>query len=611
MTAATVRGRRPSVAQVEPVIPVVLGCHGVAVCLVGHGPRWAADAFVLVIALGVSGLLGWSSAHARFVRGLVCTAVPLLLSVLDPTLVPSLLQWYYCVAAIYPLVLAGRRAAVFGPLTGACYVAQVLAGAGAVPLEAALLRSGVLAALGLAAWTAGVAYRSATSEAEAGQQAAEVAARELLHAATHDELTGLANRALLHERLAAALEGGAPVALLLLDLDRFKEVNDTLGHRYGDVLLRQVADRLDAALAPDQLIARLGGDEFAVLVPGGDCTEGQRVGDRLREALLAPFQVEEALVAIDASVGIALAPVHAADGDRLLQLADVAMYDAKATGRGCSLYELTTDKHTADRLVLLAELRGAIDRNELSVEYQPKVSTHSGESVGVEALVRWDHPRRGRISPDVFIPLAERSGFIRPLTAFVLDAALAQCSAWQRCHPGMQVSVNLSARNLQQDDLPSHVQDALRRHGLQPALLELEITESFLMADPAAARRLLVELHELGVRLAIDDFGTGMSSLSYLKDLPVDVLKIDKSFITEMLSDAKDTLIVRGVVDLATSLGLETVAEGVEDRETLARLAEIGCTYAQGYGISRPLAAEGLSDWYAGLDAHRQLRPTA
>jgi diguanylate cyclase (GGDEF)-like protein len=601
------------VAQVEPVIPVVLGCHGVAVCLVGAGPAWAAGAFVLVIALGVIGLLGWSSAHARFVRGLVCTVVPLLLSVLDPTLVPSLLQWYYCVAAIYPLVLGGRRAAVFGPLTGACYVAQVLAGAGAVPLEAAFLRSGVLAALGLATWTAGLAYRSVAREAEAAQRAAEAAADELLHAATHDELTGLANRALLHERLGAALEGGDAVALLLLDLDRFKEVNDTLGHRYGDVLLRQVARRLDAALTPDQLIARLGGDEFAVLVPGGDCTAGRRVGERLREALLAPFQVEEALVAIDASVGIALAPAHASDGDRLLQLADVAMYDAKATGRGCALYELTTDKHTADRLVLLAELRGAIDRGELSVEYQPKVDARSGEPVGVEALVRWNHPRRGRIMPDVFIPLAERSGFIRPLTAFVLDAALAQCSAWQRCHPGMQVSVNLSARNLQQDDLPAHVQDALRRHGLPPGLLELEITESFLMADPAAARRLLVELHDLGVRLAIDDFGTGMSSLSYLKDLPVDVLKIDKSFITDMLVDVKDTLIVRGVVDLATSLGLSTVAEGVEDHETLARLAEIGCTYAQGYGISRPLTPQQLGEWYAGLSARRsaELRPTA
>ncbi|MCW2723705.1 MAG: hypothetical protein JWN35_626 [Frankiales bacterium] len=591
------RDRRPTVTQVEPVIPVVLGCHGAAICVVGVGPAWTGGPFLLVIVLGIAGLLGWSSDGARLVRALVCTGAALSLSVLEPVLIPSLLQWYYCVAAVYSLVLVGRAAAAVGPLTGLCYLAQVAMLSGRVPAEVALLRAGVLSALGLATWTAGVAYRAAARDAEAGRRAAELAGLELIHAATHDELTTLPNRALLHQRLSAAMEAGTPAALLLMDLDGFKEVNDTLGHRYGDALLLQVGERLASVVRPTETVARLGGDEFAVLLPWGDLARANQVAERLRDALQEPFLVEEALIAIDASVGIALAPLHAVDGDRLLQLADVAMYDAKASGDGSTVYDAAVERHTADRLVLLAELRGAVTRGELVVEYQPRISAAGGHSVGMEALVRWDHPVRGRIMPDVFIPLAERSGFIRPLTAFVLDAALGQCRIWRDAGLGLTVSVNLSARNLQQDDLPEQVRAALARHGLTPAFLELEITESFLMTDPERARTLLTELYELGVRLSIDDFGTGMSSLSYLKNLPVEVLKIDKSFITHMLDDATDTLIVRGVINLAASMGLQTVAEGVEDRATLTRLGEIGCTYAQGYLISRPLPAHAVAAW--------------
>jgi diguanylate cyclase (GGDEF)-like protein len=565
---------------------------------VGIGPSWTLVPFLFVTGLGVAGLLGWSSVGARLVRALVCTALALGLSVLEPALVPSLLQWYYCVAAVYPLVLAGRRAAAIGPLTGLCYLAQVVSGSGPVPIEVAVLRCGVLSALGLATWTAGVAYRASARDAEAGRQAAERAGRELVHAATHDELTALPNRALLHSRLAAALDTGRPLALLVMDLDRFKEINDTLGHRCGDALLQQVGERLVSVVRPTETVARLGGDEFAVLLPEGELARGNQVAARLRDVLQEPFQVEEALIAIDASIGIALAPLHAVDGDRLLQLADVAMYDAKAGGQGSAVYDAAADRHTVDRLALLAELRGAVSRGELVVEYQPKVSTVSGQPVGMEALVRWDHPTRGRLMPDVFIPLAERSGFIRPLTAFVLDTALSDCLTWQEPGLGLRVSVNLSARNLQQDDLPEQVRSALHRHGLPAGLLELEITESFLMTDPVRARALLTELFEMGVHLAIDDFGTGMSSLSYLKNLPVDVLKIDKSFITHMLDDPTGPLIVRGVVDLASSMGLQTVAEGVEDGATLHRLGEIGCTYAQGYFIARPLPAHAVVSWY-------------
>jgi diguanylate cyclase (GGDEF)-like protein len=481
-----------------------------------------------------------------------------------------------------------------------------------VPLGVAFLRAGVLTVLGLATWSAGVAYRASTREAEEGRAAAERAGERLAHAATHDEVTGLPNRILLQRHLTAALASGGPTALLLLDLDRFKEVNDTLGHRAGDVLLRHVAERLDD-VPPDIVgasVSRLGGDEFAVLVPGADAAAARLVGERLQRCLEAPFQVEQALVAIDASIGIAVAPEHGTTADLLLQHADVAMYAAKSKGAGLAVYDAVHEGHSSDNLVLLAELRGSISRGELLVEYQPKVRTSDGVTVGVEALVRWQHPTRGRIPPDDFIPLAERGGFIRPLTAYVLDEALERCRAWQDDGLELAVAVNLSVRNLTEEDLPGRVCDALERHDVRPGLLELEITESALMSDLVPARERLLELHGLGVRLAVDDFGTGMSSLSYLKELPVDVLKIDKSFVTDMLADPTDPLIVRGIVDLATSLGLETVAEGVEDDATLRHLAAIGCTHVQGYVLSRPMPPGEVARWCRVRAAGASVRPS-
>ncbi|CAN5266784.1 hypothetical protein BH24ACT10_BH24ACT10_12290 [soil metagenome] len=588
---------RPTPAQIEPVVPVVLGLHGVAMCAFGQVPGWAAVPFLAVVLVGGVGLLGWTSPRARLVRALGLTGTALVLSLVEPELVPTLLQWYYAVATVYPLLLWGRWVAALGLLTGLCHVVQVLAGSSPVPVSVAVLRAGVLTALGLATWSAGVAYRAATREAQDGRRAAEQAGELLEHAATHDELTGLANRTLLHRRLDAALAEHRSVALLLLDLDRFKEVNDTLGHRYGDELLRQVGRRMTSVLRSGDLVARLGGDEFAVLLPASDEQQAIRTADRLREALQEPFALEEALVAVDASAGVALAPRQAATGDLLLQLADVAMYEAKAQGTGCAVYAPAMSHTTADVLALLAELRGAISRRELVVEYQPKVRAGDGGPDGMEALVRWDHPTRGRIAPDVFIPLAERSGFIHPLTSFVLYTALEQCRQWRAAGLGLSVSVNLSARNLVQEDLPGQVCASLSRAGLPAAALELEITESFLMVDLLSSRQRLVDLRALGVRLAIDDFGTGLSSLAYLRDLPVDVLKIDKSFVSAMLGDVTDTLIVRAIVDLAVSLGLDTVAEGVEDEATLQRLAELGCTHAQGYVISRPMPAAQVAAW--------------
>jgi len=594
----TFADRRPNVDRIEPVIPVALGCHGLAICALTDAPVWAVPPFVAVVLLGLFGLVRPPSPRARLLRALVCTAVPLTLSITAPMLVPALLQWYYAVAALYSLVLWGWMAAVIAPLTGLAYVVQVQAGAVPVPPEVAVLRAAVLIVLGYATGSAGVAYRAAVREAELGRAAAERTTAERTHAATHDALTGLANRDLLHERITAVLgDSNGLAALLLLDLDRFKEVNDTLGHAYGDLLLQQVAHRLVAATPERATVARLGGDEFAVLLPGGEAEQAGAVATVVRMALQQPFQVEEALIALDASVGLALAPLHATTSHRLLQVADVAMYAAKDGGLGSCLYRPPSNGPSPARLMLLAELRGSIDRDELFVEYQPIVAVASGILVGHEALVRWQHPVRGRLGPDEFIPLAERSGFIHPLTSFVLHTALRACAGWQPEQPGIRVSVNLSARNLQQDDLPAVVRAALAEHDLPARLLELELTESFLMADPDRALILLTELHGLGVRLAIDDFGTGHSSLSYVRNLPVDVLKIDRSFISGMQTNSKDAHIVRAIIDLAGSLGVETVAEGVEDPGTVLALRQIHCTYAQGFGIGRPMSSDALDKW--------------
>src|SRR5664280_1357258 len=373
----------------------------------------------------------------------------------------------------------------------------------------------------------------------------------------------------------AAVVPSRRAALLLIDLDRFKEINDTFGHHCGDLLLTQVGPRLTAALREVDTVARLGGDEFAVLLPDiTDVSAAIGVADKLRAALESPFHIEgfdvegfdvEGLdLDVEASVGVVLSGEHGADATTLQQRADIAMYVAKSQNLGVFAYDPAVDGHSPAKLALLGDLRRALDRNELVLHYQPKVSISTGDVIGAEALVRWQHPDRGLVPPDDFIPLAEHTGLIGPLTRYVLDSALGQIRAWADAGRPLTVAVNLSARNLLDERLPAMVAELLTVHGVPAALLELEVTESALMTEQGRAQRLLEKLARLGVAISVDDFGAGYTSLGQLKDLPVRELKVDRSFVTTMTQDRSNALIVHSVVDLGHNLGLTIVAEGVE-----------------------------------------------
>ena len=417
------------------------------------------------------------------------------------------------------------------------------------------------------------------------------ASSRLRRQALHDALTGLPNRTLLHRRAARGLRGDGLAAMLLIDLDRFKEVNDTLGHDYGDALLIEVAERLADVLRRGDTLARMGGDEFAVLLDG--LPDRAAVGDlaaRLQEALRRPFALRGVAVELEASIGAALYPEHGTTAGELLQRADVAMYDAKRGRHGIATYSPERDPYSADRLGLLAELRRAIEHDELVLHYQPKISLCSGELTGVEALVRWQHPVRGLLGPDEFVPFAERTGAVADLTRWVVDRALAQCRDLD-----LPVAVNLAAANIVDVTLPDAIGAALERHGVAADRLVCEISEHTVMADPVRASDVLAGLRALGVGLSLDDFGTGHSSLAYLKRLPLDEVKIDRSFVAGMTEDENDAVIVRSTIDLARNLGLRVVAEGVESAETMDALAELRCDVAQGYFISRPLDFQALS----------------
>ncbi|HET8653743.1 MAG TPA: EAL domain-containing protein [Gaiellaceae bacterium] len=427
-------------------------------------------------------------------------------------------------------------------------------------------------------------------------------AEENHHQALHDALTDLPNRTLFHDRvqqaLASARREHIPAAVMIMDLDRFKEVNDTLGHASGDELLKQVGRRLAGTLRESDTVARLGGDEFGVLLPKVvDAEAAVAVARKLRTSLEEPFTIHGLALQMEASVGIALFPDHGADVQGLLQRADVAMYVAKEHPAGCEVYARERDDYSPDRLTLLTELRRAIDRNQLVLHYQPKADLRTGEIKGVEALVRWEHPERGLIPPDEFIPPAQKTGVIGPLTMFVLDEALRQCRTWALQELELCVAVNLSTRNLLDVHFPDTVGELLARWEVPPRLLELEITESTILADPVRAMQVLSRLDEMGVRLAIDDFGTGYSSLAYLKRLPVDELKIDKSFILGMDESENDAVIVRSTIDLGRNLGLRVVAEGVESAKAWNRLVQLGCEVAQGFYLSRPVPAAELTEW--------------
>jgi diguanylate cyclase (GGDEF)-like protein len=441
-------------------------------------------------------------------------------------------------------------------------------------------------------------------------------ARRREHAATHDALTGLPNRTLFRDRTDQAIRLAdrelTPAALLLLDLDRFKEVNDTLGHHYGDQLLIQVGQRLPAALRNVDTVARLGGDEFAVLLPRIATAEGAvTVAKKLLAAFEEPFLLEGLSLDVEASIGVAIYPEHANDPDELLQRADIAMYVAKDTHAGFVLFDPRQDQHSPRRLALLGELRRAIEHEQLLLHYQPKVDAHTGQVLGVEALVRWQHPTHGLIPPGEFIPLAERTGLIGALTHYVLDAALHQCRDWRRAGHELSVAVNVSARRLLDLTFPDEVAAALATWEVPARLLVVEITESTIMADPAHALEVLGRLNEMGVQLSIDDFGTGYSSMAYLKSLPVHELKVDRSFVSQMLRSSSDAVIVHSTVDLGRNLGLRVVAEGVEDSLTLEHLDLLGCHAAQGYHISRPVAADDLLVWLDQQAASATAQPAA
>ncbi|MDQ1438033.1 MAG: hypothetical protein QOK43_1662 [Acidimicrobiaceae bacterium] len=423
----------------------------------------------------------------------------------------------------------------------------------------------------------------------------------LRHDSLHDALTGLGNRALFQvamEEVAASFGPDGLAAVMLLDLDRFKEVNDTLGHESGDLLLQQIALRLVSILGDRVTICRLGGDEFAVLLP---CLEhiGQagEVAHRVLSALEQPFEVGEMKLEIGASIGVALAPVDGETPNALLQRADVAMYAAKDNRTGWELYSRDHDRYSPRRLALAADLRHAMARGELALHYQPKAELATGRISGVEALLRWNHPEHGMIPPDEFIPIAEHTGLIRPLTTWVLNEALSQVRDWRRVGMHLSVAVNLSVRSLIDGGLPDEVAAALRAQSLESSALILEITESTIMADPNRAIAILRRLADQGVSLAIDDFGTGYSSLAYLKRLPVNEVKVDRSFVMNMATDQDDAVIVRSTVDLAANLGLRVVAEGVEDAASWEHLRALGCDAVQGYHLARPAPAREFQAW--------------
>ena len=423
----------------------------------------------------------------------------------------------------------------------------------------------------------------------------------LEHQAMHDALTELPNRALLLDRLEHAISNAfrehSPLTLLIMDLDRFKDINDTLGHQVGDHLLQEVARRLLHTVRESDTVARLGGDEFALVLPNSGVDQARRVAAKALAALEDVFRVDGHHFYISASVGIAGFPQHGTTAPVLIQRADVAMYVAKRSKLSHSVYDASQDQHSVGRLSLMSDLREAIDACTLELHYQPKLDLALDRVTGFEALLRWEHPEYGNIPPDELIPLAEQTGLIRPLTHWVLDRAVGQCSKWHIDYPELSVAVNLSAHNLQDPQLVEQIGACLAKHRLPAALLTLELTESAMMADPDHGVRILGELDAMGVGLAVDDFGTGFSSLAYLKQLPVDELKIDKSFVMHMCDDDNDAVIVRSIIDLAHNLGLRVVAEGVEDRDTWDLLEILRCDQAQGYHMSRPMHPDAVRAW--------------
>ena len=440
-------------------------------------------------------------------------------------------------------------------------------------------------------------------ERSRSEQAIRASEDRYLHQALHDSLTGLPNRTFFRERIERAISvEDDSLGVVLIDLDRFKEINDTFGHYYGDLLLVELARRFQSILRKGDTVARLGGDEFGLIVPGvgTDVGELDETLARILAAIGRPVEIDGLPFYVEASIGVALYPAHGTDVDLLVKRADIAMYAAKKAGTARVIYSPEIDHHDPDGLTLLSELPRAISEREFVLHYQPKVDVRTGALTSVEALIRWRHPTRGFVPPFDFIPLTEKTGLIHAVTQFVLDEALGQIKRWDADGHHLTVAVNLSMRNLHQESLPDDVASLLRKWDLAGDRLTLEITESAIVSDPAQTKAVVGRLSALGVGISIDDFGTGYTSLSYLARLELDQIKIDRSFVSTMDSNAGDAAIVRSIISLGHDLGLEVVAEGVETAITWDQLAVLGCDVVQGYYFSRPLPAEELHRVFLG-----------
>lgn len=420
--------------------------------------------------------------------------------------------------------------------------------------------------------------------------------------ANHDVLTGLPNRSVLYRTMNKALKERGDeqkMALLLIDLDRFKEINDTLGHLAGDKVLKQLGQRLQSMLNETKgLVVRLGGDEFAIFLPNlRNAQQAAILAHKILDSISLVFEVEGLRTEICASIGVAICPDQAQDVSTMMRFADVAMYRAKTCLQGVAVYDSAFDPHSPKRLELMGALGRAIRENQLILHFQPKIQLSSNKVYGFEALLRWNHPELGFIPPNDFIPIAEHSNLIYPMTLWVLENGIRHCKQWLQQGFHISMAMNLSARNLLDDRIALDLKRLLREYEVPGHLVELEITESTIMSDPSRAEAALARIHRLGVKLSVDDFGTGYSSLAYLKRLPVQTLKIDSSFVRSMLNDEQDEIIVNSTINLAHNLGLRVVAEGVESSAIYQKLVDLGCDEAQGFYMGRPLPAPEAERW--------------
>jgi diguanylate cyclase (GGDEF)-like protein len=431
--------------------------------------------------------------------------------------------------------------------------------------------------------------------------------QEIMRLAYEDSLTGLPNRALFNKWLNDACRGGGTATIIVMDIDRFKAVNDTLGHGVGDHVLREVAQRLRKFTADDGTVARLGGDEFAILFNTGAANSTLRKAQQLYELFDEPIPYQEQRLDVRASMGVATYPDHGSDASMLLRHADIAMYVAKRSKSGYALYDPQHDTHRQEHLTMLGDLRRAVENDELQLYFQPKISIATDEIGEVEALLRWQHPTRGFVPPAEFIPFAEQTGYIKVLTQWVLKEVVRQAGEWLQFGMPLRVSINVSTRDLLDRDLLTTLSDLLAKYQTPADLICVEITESGVMEDPGAARKMMQQLHRLGVHLSIDDYGTGYSSLSYIAQLPVDELKIDRSFVANLATDSVSAAIVRSTIELGHNLGLKVVAEGVENLEAFNALKELNCDSVQGFYFSKPVTASKLESWLQEM-AHKRAR---